>query len=181
MGIGGELSSAAVAVLLHAPRGDELTKLGLTSFLWPPEQAHRDYIARVTDPKLETQALALFTLARHETRHFHDLLISPYGAALVREFTNLARLALACRQEILTSCSTIILPVTEWVSDWQLYKIGDASLDEPPESVKRKPHRHASLRGSDVEHRPDILPGEYLRQLLCDRQGLCRHRAQEAF
>jgi hypothetical protein len=122
--------------LLKAPRGDELTRLGLTSFLWPPEQAHRDYIARVTDPKLETQALALFTLARHETRHFHDLLISPYGAALMREFTNLARLALACRQEILTSCSTIILPVTEWASDWQLYRMGDASVDEPPESVK---------------------------------------------
>jgi hypothetical protein len=118
------------------PVDQDLVRLTLESFHKPIGQEHRKYIASLQDTKKRSLAVSLFTLSSHETKHFHDLLITPYGSMLMRQFTRLALLSLSCFPDLFLKNDTIMLPLRDWVSDWEIYAGIIPPLCEPSGNIK---------------------------------------------
>src|SRR5215472_2692531 len=118
------------------PFDPDLLQLTLESFHRPIGQKHRKYVADIQDSEKKSLAVSLFTLSCHETKHFHDLLITPYGSMLMRQFTRLALLSLCCFSDLFLRNDTIMLPLRDWVSDWEIYTGIIPPLREPSENIK---------------------------------------------
>jgi hypothetical protein len=114
----------------------DLFQLTFTSFHYPIRDAHVKYVAGITDAKKLNLVLNLFTLSAHETKHFHDLLIAPYGSMLMRQYTRAALLFLTCKPDLILRSSTIILPLRNWVSDWEMYQAHDPAVTAPSTNVR---------------------------------------------
>ena len=74
---------------------------------------HRAYVEELRDETGRTEAMALFTAIAHETRHFHDLLMTPYGSALIAEHMR-AAFALQSALGSLAAAPVIVVPLREW-------------------------------------------------------------------
>src|SRR5437762_1481050 len=66
-----------------------LLPLMLPTFAYDLTAEHRAYIEGKSDAEM-LRAANCFTVASHEARHFPDLLASPYGSMLARQFTRAA-------------------------------------------------------------------------------------------
>jgi hypothetical protein len=117
------------------PFDPELLALTLKSFHGPLDDRHRRYVAGLGDPARRSLAIALFTLACHETKHFHDLLVTPYGSVLMRQYTTLALASLSCTDDLVKPNGVIALPLRDWADDWPVYSKMTPALGEPPKAV----------------------------------------------
>src|SRR5262245_24338808 len=74
----------------------ERMQFALSSFAIPHFLLQPEYLFKLTDEMDIQDALLTFTSAIHETKHFHDLLSTPYGIMLARHFSRLALLCIGC-------------------------------------------------------------------------------------
>jgi hypothetical protein len=118
------------------PFDAELLRLTLLSFHSPIGADHRSYFEGLQDDERKSLAVSLFTLSQHETKHFHDLLITPYGSMLMRQYTRLALLSFSCFHDIFLRNSAIMLPLRAWASDWELYGGMSPAPAKPSENVR---------------------------------------------
>jgi hypothetical protein len=91
---------------------------------------HRAYIEGIADDEGRAAALGLFTVVAHESRHFHDLLLTPYGAAVMSHHVRQA-MTLLSSMGSLSSNAAIIVPIAEWSAQLPVLKQLDAELEPP--------------------------------------------------
>jgi hypothetical protein len=106
-----------------------------SSFHLPIGDEHRDYVSSLKDPEEIQFAVMAFTAAAHEARHFHDLLLTPYGSVLLRQYTRAALLALSLRNELLFRSRAAVVPLTEWAPTWETLHVLDPDVEAPPANV----------------------------------------------
>lgn len=91
---------------------------------------HREYLDGIADPVRRATTTALFTAIAHESRHFHDLLLSPYGAVVMNHHIRAAMTILSSLGS-LTAQPAMIVPLTEWTSLLPLFSRLDPDLGLP--------------------------------------------------
>jgi len=102
----------------------------ISSFHSPDTANQKEFIESLKDEKDISFAINCFSMFTHEMKHFHDLLITPYGSVLMRQYTRGAILSLPCLQELLLHRKKIVLPLSDWVSDSELFH--DIYAIDPP-------------------------------------------------
>ena len=123
---------------------------------------HQAYADELADERARTEAMALFTSVAHETRHFHDLLMTPYGSALMGHHMR-AAFALQSALGSLAAASVIVVPLRDWDDLLPVLRRIVPELEPPPgrlrllaetrdaEALKRE------LRDLVRQHRPELL------------------------
>jgi hypothetical protein len=117
-------------------RGAEVLPLLWSTFHFPVDDRHRAYVESLADPADRRFALTAFTAAVHETRHFHDLLSTPYGAVFMRQYARAAIAVLMSRLDILVRPGAILAPLRDWEANWQLLRPLEPRLGAPPEALR---------------------------------------------
>jgi hypothetical protein len=79
-----------------------------------PGPEHAEYLRASGDENNRFDAIAYFSLRVHESRHFHDLLATPYGCVLMRQYFRTAILGQSLMPELVLRTKSIFVPVTEW-------------------------------------------------------------------
>lgn len=100
----------------------ELTRLSLQTFLFPPGEGHRTYLSQVRSEEDLAFAGMSFSVAAHESRHFSDLLATPYGSVMARQYTRASMYYLLLRKEILFRNQKIVVPISDWCRDPGLFE-----------------------------------------------------------
>lgn len=90
---------------------------------------HRQFLENA-DIDTRISALGIFTVAAHESRHFHDMLLTPYGAAVISHHTRQAVTILSSMGSLMSN-PAMVVPITEWTNLWPLLKDVDPSLKLP--------------------------------------------------
>jgi len=117
---------------LTHPLNKDLFQLMLPTFHYPMNEKHKEFIASLENEEDISFAINCFSMFSHEMRHFHDLLITPYGSMLMRQYTRGAILSLTCHTELSITRNKIVIPLSEWVSDSNLFH--KAYSIDPPSS-----------------------------------------------
>jgi hypothetical protein len=81
-------------------------------------------------PEERTTLIGFLTAGVHEARHFHDLLISPYGARLM-ELNMRGAMAVLGAQRSLMSAAAVIVPLADWRGQLDVLRLVDVDLAEP--------------------------------------------------
>lgn len=124
--IDGALNSAKAHALL--PLVWRATHLG-------PGPEHAEYLREVRDENDRFDAIAYFSLRVHESRHFHDLLATPYGCVLMRQYFRTAILGQSLMPELVVRTKSIFVPVTDWASNPGFFERQFAELRLPSEGM----------------------------------------------
>ncbi len=96
---------------------------------------HAEYLRAASDENDRFDAIAYFSLRVHESRHFHDLLATPYGCVLMRQYFRTAILGQAFMPELVLRTKSIFVPVTEWASNPGFFERQFAELRPPSEGM----------------------------------------------
>ncbi len=91
---------------------------------------HREAVANARSAQDRSALIGLLTSVAHEARHFHDLLISPYGARLMH-FNVRAAMAVLGAQGSLARSPAIIVPLSDWRTQLDTLRLVDPDLAEP--------------------------------------------------
>jgi hypothetical protein len=121
------------AVTEH-PRSKLFGPLMIASFWEPPFEAHTRFIDELETEEEKALAYAAFSLFAHESRHFFDLMTTPYGVYLTRKALVLQFAYLFNMREI-HGAPAIYVPFTEWTRNAELLAQLDSDLQHPPEAV----------------------------------------------
>jgi hypothetical protein len=106
-----------------------------SSFHFALRDEHRTYLSSLPNGADRELVLGAFTLFTHEARHFHDLLLSPYGSMLMRQYTRAALLYLFLRQDLLFQHKAIFVPLSDWVTQGTALKRIYSDLDSPSHNI----------------------------------------------
>ena len=93
-------------------------------------QLHHQAIEEAGSPEQRALLTGFLTSVIHESRHFHDLLISPYGARLM-ELNVRAGMAVLGAQRSLIEAPAIIVPLADWRSQLDVLRLVDIDLAAP--------------------------------------------------
>jgi hypothetical protein len=95
---------------------------------------HHEYVAGLATDEQRVAALGGFTVVAHESRHFHDLLLTPYGAAVMSQHFRQAFTMLSSMGSLLAS-DAVIVPITEWAGLLPVLQRLDPGLGPPPPKI----------------------------------------------
>jgi hypothetical protein len=115
---------------------EHLNLVALTS-VGHPDARHQAFLSS-TKPDQQGRVIASFSVFAHETRHFHDLLLTCYGSFLLRQALqlNMAYFNML-RDDIVYLCDAIYLPLNEWVNNRELLRRFHPQLSPPTENIVR--------------------------------------------
>jgi hypothetical protein len=113
-------------VTANAPLNDLLASAVRHEF----SDLHREAVANARSAQDRAALIGLLTSVVHEARHFHDLLISPYGARLMH-FNVQAAMAVLGAQGSLARSPAIIVPLSDWRTQLDTLRLVDPDLAEP--------------------------------------------------
>jgi hypothetical protein len=87
-------------------------------------------------PQERGRLAATFSLFAHEMRHFHDVILTPYGSFLMRQAVqiNIAYLIKA-RLDIAVLCDQIYVPLQDWVDNYNILSVAYPNLAAAPQGV----------------------------------------------
>jgi len=91
---------------------------------------HRSYVESITNDDMRAAALGLFTVAAHESRHFHDMSLTPYGAAVMSHHFRQAFTLLSSTGSLMSNAAMVV-PITEWSELLPILKHLDPTLKPP--------------------------------------------------
>jgi hypothetical protein len=91
---------------------------------------HKKFVNATGDMAKRQALISLFTTFAHEARHFHDLVITPYGSILMNHYVR-AALSVLSSQRSLFSSPAVIVPLAEWPSLLPLLGKIDPGLQQP--------------------------------------------------
>lgn len=136
-----------IELVVTSHLGTELTPLTMSSFHFALGDKHREFIEKLTDDDL-TFTLNCFTMFAHERRHFHDLLATPYGSMLMRQYTRQTLLSLACYHDICFISEAIAVPLSSWVTNADMFALGHNV--PPPSDNLRQLHKSLSVMQEEL-------------------------------
>jgi hypothetical protein len=135
----------------------------MTSLLAPYGES---YLASCNEEQLQF-ALQAFTLYTHEVRHYHDLILLPYGSFLKRQSLKIQLEYAFWDVEVMLSNKVLYIPYSEWVAntnfltsvypDLALPSIGVHRLAETFEEVFAKLQRF-NTAGIETDELAQIIP-----------------------
>lgn len=96
---------------------------------------HRSYIEGAADEDVRAAILGLFTAVAHESRHFHDMLLTPYGAVVMSHHARQAVTLLSSMGSLMSN-ETMIVPITEWSTLLPVLKHLDPNLKRPSPKIE---------------------------------------------
>lgn len=120
---------------LSASNARDLLPLVWRGIHFPPTQEHRDFVRSLSDEDERFNAVAYFSLRVHEARHFHDLLATPYGCVLLRQYFRAAILGQAIMPELLFKMKSMYVPIVEWADNDRYLQRQFPLLGSPPRSI----------------------------------------------
>ena len=120
---------------LHHENFSQLAPLMWRSFHFPQEDSHRAFVNSCPTDESSEFAVQYFTLFQHEARHYHDLLLTPYGSMLARQYTRAQLSYLYCRNDLLFRAKSIVVPITDWVENYEMFEGVVPGLKPPPSAV----------------------------------------------
>lgn len=118
-----------------SPSAQTLLPLVWRSVHFGPDHQHRDYVRSLADEVDQFDAVAYFSLRVHESRHFHDLLATPYGCMLMRQYFRTALLGQAVTQDLILRRRSIFVPITEWTANPDFLRRQFPQLELPSDSI----------------------------------------------
>ena len=122
---------------LAHPDYERFGPLMWSSFLFPLHDDHKTYLRRLTNEEDVQLVLNAFTLFTHEARHFHDLLLCPYGSMLMRQYTRAALYYLFLRRDLIFRHKAIYVPLSDWVAHGTKLQRVYRDLDTPSPTLSR--------------------------------------------
>jgi hypothetical protein len=125
---------------------DEFGGLMWTTFEFPIHDDHRAYVEKRKKHKDIELIVNSFTVCAHESRHFHDLLATPYGSYLMRVQTDAALSMLDLREHLRWSHRAIAVPLSDWVTSGDLLRRTFPQIEPPSPEVE-----HATARLDAVQ------------------------------
>ena len=128
--------------VVNSSLGPELASLTLSSFHFALRDEHREIVERSKAEDL-TFLLHCFTMFAHERRHFHDLLATPYGSMLMRQYTRINLLSLVCQHDLVFRSDAIAIPLSDWVSHAEMFQL--VHNVPPPSDNLRQLHKAFSV------------------------------------
>jgi hypothetical protein len=113
----------------------KLLSLMMTTFHFPLTDEHRNFVNSRKSEEEAALAINCFTMFSHEMRHFHDLLVCPYGSMLMRQYARAAFLCTLCKHDLYLRSSAIVVPLSDWIASQELFE--RAHSVPPPSSNLR--------------------------------------------
>jgi hypothetical protein len=113
----------------------QLTPLMWKAFHLPLDTTHRSYVNSCPSEESAEFAVHCFTLFQHEARHYHDLLLTPYGSMLARQYTRAQLSYLYCRDDLFLRAKSIVVPISDWVENWELFDGVVPNIKRPPSTI----------------------------------------------
>jgi len=120
---------------IEHPRYADWGALMWETFQAPPHEGHVEYLADAPADDLPL-LLSAFSLWAHESRHFFDLLATPYGAAVMRTAVHAALGYLQIVDELEYQYRGIMLPLSEWVEYGRVVHHAFGKLSKPSPGVE---------------------------------------------
>ncbi len=122
---------------LEQSRAPDLWDLTLDSFVAPLKPKHVAFVKDCESGDKARLAATCFTAHVHESRHFHDLLSTPYGSMLMRQHSLAALRFLQIKDHIVFNHNSIEVPIAEWVGSFRELKKEKVfqNLEEPTEPI----------------------------------------------
>jgi hypothetical protein len=120
---------------LSASNAHELLPLVWQAIHFPPTQAHQHFVHSLKDEEQRFDAVAYFSLRVHESRHFHDLLATPYGCVLMRQYFRAAILGQAIMPDLVLRLKSLYVPVVDWAANDRFLQRQFPDLGSPPRSI----------------------------------------------
>jgi hypothetical protein len=115
---------------------EEFGLLMWMTFEFPIHDDHRAYVEKRKKHKDVELIVNSFTLFAHESRHFHDLLATPYGSYLMGAQTDLALSMLEFREHIRRHHNAIAVPLFDWISSGDLLRRAFRQIEAPSPEVQ---------------------------------------------
>lgn len=114
----------------------EFGPLMWTTFQYPISEEHKAYIAAQTTSTDAVFAASCFTVFTHEKRHFHDLLVTPYGSMLMRLYTRAALLYNFMWDEIYFRRKAVVVPLRDWITSSLIFERRYPDVESPPQIIR---------------------------------------------
>jgi hypothetical protein len=118
-----------------APNKRELLPLVWQGIHSGPSKDHLNFVHSLKDEDQRFDALAYFSLRVHESRHFHDLLATPYGCMLMRQYFRALILGQAAVSDLVFNLKRLYVPVRDWVANASILQRRFPDLGPPPPSI----------------------------------------------
>jgi hypothetical protein len=144
-----------IGALLDSPSEVE-NQLTLDSLTELPIQGHVDHVNDSSPNRIPT-IISRFTTLVHETRHFHDLISTPYGAHVMRQQMRLY-LAFARTLPDLIAAKVWFVPFRSWVQHYPELHGSYATLEAPSEELKSLLTTYDRIESRNALLRRGILP-----------------------
>lgn len=122
------------AVLAH-PKYLELGPLMWSTFHFGPGDEHRNYVQQARSEEDAIFAATCFTVATHERRHFHDLLATPYGSMLARQYLRAAFFNGFLNEDFIFRREKIAVPLEEWCQNAELFQ-ASYGIEPPSKNIR---------------------------------------------
>jgi hypothetical protein len=129
-----------------------LTPLVLTTFYDGIQDEHREFVNQLPTKEDRQFALCALTLYAHETRHYHDLMSSPYGARIMRNYAKVNYFTALARTKIMFQDKSCVVPLADWIYDSELFEkifqlpFPDKNLRHLQDWFERVTKDHENLR-----------------------------------
>ncbi len=120
--------------VLDSERAQEMLELTWPTYHFPLNKKHREFVQNC-QPQEELLAIQAFTVFSHETKHFHDLLVTAYGSLLMRQYARAAVHCAMCQSELLIHRESIVIPLSDWFSAPEVFESG-FSVRPPGNNLK---------------------------------------------
>lgn len=112
---------------------------------------HREVVEAAGTAEGRAALVGLFTSVEHEARHFHDLLVSPYGHYLM-ELNARAAFSIFGAWRSLHGAGALVVPLADWESQLPVLRVLDKELTAPNAKLAELAD---VLRG--ISHRQQVL------------------------
>jgi hypothetical protein len=100
-----------------------------------PAKEHQNFICSLSDENERFEAVSYFSLRVHESRHFHDLLATPYGCMLMRQYFRVAILGQAVMRDLVLRTKSLYVPIVDWAANDRFLQRQFPNLGTPPSSI----------------------------------------------
>lgn len=113
-------------------KNNKLSSLSMHSFINGNSVQQVKYYKGCSNNEQKNSALHRFSLFSHEARHYHDLMLTPYGSMLKRQFTSAKfNYLLWQKKTILRKPKAIYVPLRKWITNADMLKDIFPELDLP--------------------------------------------------
>jgi hypothetical protein len=120
---------------ITASNAKELLPLVWRGIHFASTKEHQDFIHSLNNDGERFEAVSYFSLRVHESRHFHDLLGTPYGSMLLRQYFRAAILGQALMTDLVLRTKSLYVPIVDWAANDRFLQSRFRDLGTLPRSI----------------------------------------------